>query len=327
MTETEPQTSFIESNCDSITGLHRFCHEAMATTFEIFILHSDGRYARQAAQAAFSELDRLEGELSRFIENSDISRINNLPAGQPVLIGLETFECLQIAARMYEETSGAFDVTIGPLLNCWLNEDKTLRTPSEEQLNLARQRTGMHLLRLDQSEHTVEILAAPVQIDLGGIGKGYAVDRMAQLLGEWSIDTALISGGSSSVLALGRPPDQEGWPVSLVDPADRKQILSRLLLRDRAVGGSGLEQGNHIIDPRTAKPVESKRAAWSCAPTGAIADALSTAFMIMSPDQIRQYCLHHPQTMALALLGQAGKDLQKETILRIGGWEELLAVD
>ncbi|MHC4475774.1 MAG: FAD:protein FMN transferase [Planctomycetota bacterium] len=327
MTEPEPQISFIESNCDSITGVHRFCHEAMATTFEIFILHSDGLYARQAAQAAFSELDRLEGELSRFVENSDISRINSLPAGQGLLIGLETFECLELSVKMSEQTSGAFDITVGSLLNCWLNEDKNLRTPSEEQLNLARQHTGMHLLKLDKAEHTVELLAAPVQIDLGGIGKGYAVDRMAQLLGEWSTDVALISGGSSSVLAVGTPPEQEGWPVSLVDPADRKHILARLLLRDRAVGGSGLEQGNHIIDPRIAKPVESKRAAWSCAPTGAIADALSTAFMIMSPDQIRQYCVHHQQTMAMALLGQAGKDAQEEMILRIGGWEELSPVD
>jgi thiamine biosynthesis lipoprotein len=112
--------------------MKRFSHEAMATTFEIIIVHEDERYAQQAAAAAFDEVDRLEGELSRFIENSDISRINNLPANQPLRLGLDAFECLQLSRRIYAETNGAFDITIGPLLSCWRNEDGTPRTPSAE---------------------------------------------------------------------------------------------------------------------------------------------------------------------------------------------------
>ena len=112
---------------------------------------------------------------------------------------------MQLSARIYDETDGAFDITIGSLMNCWLNEDKTIRTPSKEQLNKARRRTGTHLFKLDETEHTVELLTDELQIDLGGIGKGYAVDKMAGLLDDWGIDAALIHSGCSSVLAIGTP--------------------------------------------------------------------------------------------------------------------------
>jgi len=285
-------------------------------------VHEDDRYARQAAAAAFAEVDRLEADLSRFIENSDISRINNLPANQPLLIGLAAFECLQLSTRMYAETDGAFDITIGFLLDCWRNEDDTPRTPSQEELNLARQRTGTGLLKLDEVEHTVKLLAAPVQVDLGGIGKGYAVDRMAELLRDWSIDTTLISGGYSSVLALDAPAGTKGWPVTLSDPGNRRQILARPNLKHRALSGSGLQKGGHIIDPRTARPVKGKRAAWACAPDAATADALSTAFMVMTPDEIKKYCLRHPDVLAMVILEHGGKDPQKDKILHFGPWKK-----
>ncbi|MQY64131.1 MAG: hypothetical protein GH143_07495, partial [Calditrichaeota bacterium] len=178
----------------------------MATTFEILILHEDARYAHQAAWEAFEALDRLEQELSRFIENSDISRINNLAAGQPLRIGPDTFECLQLCARLSTGTEGAFDITIGSLMNCWLHEDKSTRAPSEEELDAARRLTGMHLVQLDEAGHTVQLEASPVHIDLGGFGKGYAVDRMAELLRDWSIDTALTSCRPPSMPATTRPP-------------------------------------------------------------------------------------------------------------------------
>lgn len=323
----KPETCFVRSDCRSIDGMLRYSHEAMATTFEVIIVHEDGRYARQAAAAAFSELDRLEGELSRFIENSDISRLNNLPANHPLLLGLAAFECLQLSAGLYGETSGAFDITIGSLLACWRGDDGTSRTPSEEQLNLARQLTGMGLLKLDEAEHTVELLKSPVHVDLGGIGKGYAVDRMAELLREWSIDIALVSGGYSSVLALDGPPGKKGWPLTLSNPRDRKETLVRTNLQGRALSGSGMEKGRHIIDPRTARPVEGKLTAWSSAPDAATADALSTAFMVMSPEQIKQYCLRHPDVLAMIIVQEKDKEgAEKEKILHFGPWkkEELL---
>ncbi len=322
MTEQrQEETCFVRSDCSSLVGMKRFSHEAMATTFEILIVHEDDRYALQAAIAAFDEVDRIEGELSRFIENSDVSRINNLAAGESVLLGLDTFECLKISARVHAETSGAFDVTIGSVFQCWRNGDGTTRTPSARELDLALRHTGMHLLELDETELTVKLSISPVQIDLGAVGKGYAVDRAAELLREWSIETALISGGYSSVLALDAPPGTKGWPLTLSNPADRSRILARPHLRTGALSGSGVQKGKHIISPRTSEPAEGKLAAWSGAPDAASADALSTAFMIMTADEIEKYCALHPDTRAMVIVQDA--DRQKDKILRFGLWKDI----
>jgi thiamine biosynthesis lipoprotein len=319
----EEETCFVRSDCSSLAGVKRFSHEAMATTFEILIVHEDEKYAGQAAMAAFCEVDRLEGELSRFIEHSDVSRINNLPVGEPLLLGLETFECLKISARVYAETDGAFDITIGSLFQCWRNDDETPRTPSAEELDLARRHTGTDLLELDETEITVKLLESPVQIDLGGVGKGYAVDRVAEMLREWSIETALISGGYSSVLALDAPPEMEGWPLTLSNPSDHSQILARPRLRAAALSGSGVQKGRHIINPRTAEPTEGKLAAWSGAADAATADALSTAFMIMTPDEIEKYCALHPDTRAMVIVQEQGERTQKDKVLRFGPWNDV----
>ena len=302
--------------------MKRFSHEAMATIFEIIVIHEDEHYARQAATAAFEEVDRLEGELSRFIENSDISRINNLPANQPLLLGLDAFECLKVSVQMYTETNGAFDITIGTLFKCWRDEDGNPRTPTGEALDRARLHTGSNLIQLDEQEHTIRLAASPVLIDLGGIGKGYAVDRVAELLREWSIETALISGGYSSVLALEAPPGTNGWPLTLSDPADRTRILARPRLRAGALGGSGVQKGGHIISPRTGRPIEGKRAAWSAAPDAATTDALSTAFMIMDTGEIRQYCSHHPDRRAMVMLLEQDETTRKDKVLCFGPWRE-----
>jgi len=322
MTEQRTEKSFFNSDCRSIPGLQCFYHQAMATTFEVIIIYEDTRYAGQAARTAFDEVDRLESELSRFLENSDVSRINNLPANRPLQLGLPAFECLQISARMCAETNGAFDVTIGTLLNYWCAGDGTPRKSSKEQLNFAREHTGMHLLKLDEAEHTIQLLTSPVQIDLGGIGKGYAVDRVAELLRQWSINTVLISGGYSSVLAIGSPPAMKGWPITLSNPANRKQTLARLYFQGRSLSASGLRKGQHIIDPRTARPVKDKLAAWASAADAATADALSTAFMVMAPEEIRKYCLHHPDVLGMVILQDGGKDIQKDKILLFGPWEK-----
>jgi thiamine biosynthesis lipoprotein len=322
MTEPLQETCFVNRNCSSIEGMKRFSHEAMATTFEIIIVHEDERYARQAAIAAFNEVDRLENELSRFLENSDITRINGLPAGQPLQLGLDTFECLKIAKRIYAETDGAFDITIGSLLKCWRNEDGSPRKPLPKEIDLARLHTGTNLLELNETEHTVSLSVGGVQIDLGGIGKGYAVDRIAELLHDWSIDFALISGGYSSVLALDAPPGKKGWPLTLTNPAGNKEILAHPLLQKAALSGSGVQKGGHIIDPRTVQPVVGKLAAWSSAPDAATADALSTAFMIMGIDEIKEYCRQHPETLAMVILDKQDERMPQE-ILRFGAWETI----
>jgi thiamine biosynthesis lipoprotein len=296
----------------------------MATTFEIIVQHADKLYAQQAAHAAFDELDRIEGELSRYIENSDVARINALAAGKPLQLGLDTFACLELSQKVHRQTDGAFDVTIGFLLDCWLDEDKQPRNPSPEELRAARARTGMSLMRLDRNRFTVELFTSPIRVDLGGVGKGYGVDQMAELLREWDIDRALIHGGFSSVLALDAPDGAAGWPITLSDPQDRTRTLARLQLARQAVSGSGLEKGQHIIDPRSARPVAGKIAAWSMTPSAALGDALSTAFMIMTPDHVEKYCAAHPGTRALLIVPT---DDQTPHILTAGPWQPQELVD
>ncbi|NIP28713.1 MAG: hypothetical protein GWN67_28485 [Phycisphaerae bacterium] len=322
MNQPQGEPQFVKSDWDSITGIRHFSYEAMATTFEVIILHEDAHYAEQAAWAAFDKLKQLEQDLSRYIENSDISRINNLTAGQSTRVSLETFECLELSRSINAETNGAFDVTIGYLLNCWRNPDKTLRIPSKEELKIARQRTGMDLFKLDESQYTVELLRDKVQIDLGGIGKGYAIDKMAELLGDWSIDVALIHGGYSTALGIGSPQGKQGWPVTLSNPHNLKQTLAGLYLQNQALSGSGLQKGRHIIDPRRQEPVEGSSAAWACARDAATADALSTAFMVLSPDEINQYCSRNPDVLAMIVVHEESKKERKDKILHFGQWKK-----
>lgn len=309
------------SHIDIETGLppdaYRFAHEAMATVFEICICHPHSNYARQATYAAFDQLDRLEHQLSRFIENSDISQIAAASVNQPVKLSLETYECLEISRNIYNQTQGAFDPTIGSLMQCWQNQDKTLRNPSPDELNNAIKRTGMNLIELDPDQYTAKKLTEGVQLDLGGIAKGYAVDRMVELLNEWDIENALVHGGGSSVFAFGNMHETKGFSVTLSNPENRSEILMQTQLTDRALSGSGLEKGLHIIDPPAARPVKGKIAAWAFADNAAKADALSTAFMVMDIDRIEKYCKTSTDVGALIIIDD-DKPKEPNRLLRFG---------
>jgi len=294
--------------------LHRFSCEAMATDFIVLIAGSDKSYAPRAAQASFDELLRLEAELSKFNPNSDISRINAATAGQSVVVGLETFQCLQRCLELYEQTAGAFDITVGPLMRCWLTEDKQIRTPSPDQLKQARVRTGTDLLRLNEDEHTVESLSEGIEIDLGGIGKGFAADKMREILADWELGIFFISGGRSSVYAAGAGADGDGWDLTISDPRDRSKLLATVYMRNRALGASGLEAGSHIIDAREGRPVRGRFGAWSNCPDATTADALSTAFMIMSVEEIEDFCERFPEVAAMVLTEEDGQ----EQLLKFG---------
>ncbi len=265
-------------------GAHRFSHAAMATVFEVHCVHADARYAAQAAQAAFDLVDRLEQDLSRFVENSDISRINHLAGGEATRVSPGTMECLQIAWHVYDLTGGAFDVSIG---------------------------SGLLRLELAPDEFTVRARDGGARLDLGGIGKGYAVDRMAEVLEEWEIPHALVHGGYSSVLALEAPPDQDGWPLTLSAPGPgENRVLARVSARQRAFSASGVRKGDHVLDPRTGLAVRGRRAAWVVVPredegAAAVADALSTAFMIQPAGEIAELCRRFPGLEAWVVPGPA----------------------
>ncbi|MFL3667514.1 MAG: FAD:protein FMN transferase, partial [Verrucomicrobiota bacterium] len=192
----------VDVGARSIADAHHFLHEAMATVFELYIVEEDGDYARQGAQAAFAEVDRLELEMSRFLSNSDISRLNAAELGQSVALGMDSFDCLCRAKEMFSKTGGAFDISIGALYDCWLHEDRTLRQPSPTEIQHAHALTGLNHLELDEEGFCAEVLTEGLQFDLGGIGKGYAAEKVAEILREWSLGQALVLAGASSVLSV-----------------------------------------------------------------------------------------------------------------------------
>jgi len=264
-----------------VPGAHRFSHTAMATVFEVHCVHAEARYAGQAAHAAFDEVDRLERELSRFTGNSDVARINGLAAGESTRVSPSTLECLEIARALFDLTNRAFDVSIG---------------------------SGLESLDLDPDAFAVRAGADGVRIDLGGIGKGYAVDRMGEVMEEWEVPCVLVHGGFSSVLALEAPPDRGGWPLTLSAPGPGPQeVLARVSARQVAFSASGTQKGAHIVDPRTGRPVR-ERAAWVSLPrvdpgagaqspggrSAAVAEGLSTAFMILPLEEVAAVCERCP---------------------------------
>jgi thiamine biosynthesis lipoprotein len=227
-------------------SLHRFGHEAMASLFEIVCAHEDATYARQAANHAFDLLDRLAADLSRFFENSDIARINNLSAGGVAKVSCWTMECLMLAQFAIGETGGAFDISLG---------------------------TGLRNLELRPSEYEVRANTAGIRLDLGGIGKGYAVDRIAEVLADWGIEQTLIHGGCSSVRALQPPPGQPGWPLRIALSGEGTEQEFTYSASDCALSASGLRKGNHVIDPRSSKSSRLRSAAWVVGSTSALEPA------------------------------------------------------
>jgi thiamine biosynthesis lipoprotein len=269
--------------------LHGFQREAMATSFEVIIAESaevDALYAAQAAEAVFEEILRLEDELSRFRHGSYIWQLNQLSAGQSLNVSLATWDCLSLAKTMFEESDGAFDITIGPLMHLWRTEDGSLREPDPERLALARASIGSQFFDLDETNLTVTLKADHMVFDLGAVGKGYALDQAASILDQWGVGNALLNAGDSTLLALGQPPGEDAWGVTLADGAQA------MTLKNRALSGSGfMVKGAHIMNPRTLRPVAIQaQRSYALAPSAALSDALSTAFMVMEPTEVEALC-------------------------------------
>jgi thiamine biosynthesis lipoprotein len=279
-------------------GIQRFPHWAMACPWAIWIPTDDQVYAEQVADECWQEVNRIEGLLSRFIPSSEIYQMN-VQVGDWLRVSAETLHCLQIAQAWHTQTNGAFDITLGSALEERRNEDGTIARVE----NGTKVLSGMKQLEINAAEFAARVLSAETQIDLGAIGKGYALDCCVEVLRNWSIDNALLHAGQSTVLAMGEGPEGNGWSVELRHPDQESQSPGQVLLRDRGFSASGqLLHGHHIIDPRNGRSALGKRNAWVVAPTAARSDALSTAFMVMSVEEVEGFCAQHPDVNAVLLL-------------------------
>ena len=265
----------------------------MGTVFAIHLYAESEPHALSLFEVAFEEIERLEDTLSKFRPASEICRINRLAATQPVTTDPEVFSLIEQSLLYSEQTSGVFDITVGPLMRTWGFFRAEGQFPTAAELNAARERTGLGKIVLDRGTRTIQFAVPGMELDLGAIGKGYAVDRTVEVLREASVKTALVVAGSSTVYGLGTPPGEDGWKIHVPDPLDRTHKISTVKLRDQAISTSGSYErffeldGRkycHVMDPRTGMPVEGVLQSTLIGNEGAMTDALSNALFVLGAD-------------------------------------------
>ncbi len=304
----------------------------MATRFEL-VMHGENPVAlRAAGEEAFAEIERLESQLSLYRSSSEIAHLNARAAFCPVQVEPRLFQLLIHARQLCIETDGAFDITIAPLMRCWGFIGGNGRLPDEVALEAARGCVGMHLVELDGAAFTVRFAKPGVMLDLGSIGKGYALERAMEILTDAGVTSALLHGGTSTVCAMGSPPDKTSWRVAIPHShrsmgkirgleestgksAPDEKPLAVVELRDEslsvsAVWGKAFADGRkvhgHVIDPRTGNPTQEAVAAAVVVRSATESDALSTALLTMGPPGLSKISGNRAGTKAL-VVSRAGE--------------------
>jgi thiamine biosynthesis lipoprotein len=281
---------------------------AMATRFEMILCGENPVALRAAGEEALEEIERLEGQLSIFRPTSEIAHLNTRAAWEPVQISPPVFKLLQHARGLCEESGGAFDIAIAPLVRCWGFMGGSGQMPPPEDLAAARQVSGMRLVELDAASCSVHFTRPGVMLDLGAIGKGYAIEVAAGILREAGVTNAFLHGGTSTVYALGEPAPGQSWKVVIDAPASgpgrvyletnssrdpatpsQENPLAVVSLREESLSVSaawgkwfkaGGKNYGHVIDPRSGEPAQGSLAAAVVLPSATETDALSTALLV-----------------------------------------------
>ena len=299
---------------------------AMNCRFELVLHGGNPVSLRAAAEEALNEIERIENQLSVFRPGSEIARVNAFAAQEPVRVSPEVFALLDHARQLSDETDGAFDITMAPLLRCWgLLGRSDGRMPSAHELAEAHRLCGMGLVTLNRDDFTVRFGREGVMLDLGAIGKGYAVEMAAEILRDAGVTSALIHGGTSTVYAIGTPPDSDAWKIAIDKPATAfpnpavaeptgagvpKPPFVLVSLHDEslsvsAVSGKGFTVHGrtlgHVIDPRTGDPTSRALLAAVVLPSGAETDAFSTALLVSGPDGLDAIATLRPEMRTLVL--------------------------
>ena len=309
-------------------SLYHEVRPAMGTTVEIYLYAPGSERAAELFEAAFEEIERVEAALSHYRPTSEISRINTAAARGSVITDPEVFGLIQQALDYSRRSGGAFDITVGPLVRAWGFFRDDGHYPSPDELSAARAKVGWQKVAADSAARSIRFLTPGIELDLGGIGKGFALDHAARILQRHGVTAALLGVGQSSYLALGAPPDAEGWPVTVSCPSEPARALSTVRLRDRSLSTSGNDQKyfeldgqrySHIIDPRTGQPTAGMMQVTVTALTATESDALSTALLVLGLERAADLIEETGGAAALLVVGYEGQ----HRVVAIGWTEEL----
>jgi FAD:protein FMN transferase len=301
----------------SSTPQHLFTstHPAMGTTYSLFVYADDEAHAKRLSDEVWEEIDRIEELLSNYRETSELSRINHLAAAAPVTTDPETFRFLSEAQEWSRVSDGAFDLTVGKLMRAWGFFRSAGHVPTDVELANVRQETGWEKMQLDPQARSVRFLAPGLELDPGGIGKGFAIDAAAALLRRDGVRSALLSAGSSTLYAIGAPPHRTGWRVVVPDPVVGNPPLSVIFLRDESVSSANCTEKNftlnghlycHIMDPSTLRPVEGMLRVSVIHPSATASDALSNVVFVKRPEEsLKVLAKHAPQSRAILVSGDS----------------------
>ena len=282
----------VQPDCPEALRLQQ-SRSAMGSTFSIVLYGHDPVQMEAAVDAAFNELRRLDGLLSSYRPESEWSLVNREAARRPVALSRESFQLISACLDYSRQTGGAFDITVGPLKRAWGFFRGTGSVPTPGALAAARAHVGYQFVHLDAGSLTVRFDHPGVEIDPGGIGKGYAVDRMVEVLRRHGSDTALVAGSASSLYGLGSPPgESRGWRVDVRDPEHPLKRTAGALLEDASLSTSGTAEKcfwsdgimySHIVDPRTGWPLQSVSQASVVTPTALEGEIWAKACLLNGP--------------------------------------------
>lgn len=321
--ENTPSSSR-QPQCDALTR-YQSSHYSMGTIFSITVYGANPIYVEPVVGQAFQEIDRLNCMMSNYRPDSEISIINREAFARNVAVTPELFDLLQESFHLSEGTAGTFDITVGQLMKSWGFFQDLGRVPSQVELLNVMKRTGFRHVKLDSATLSIRFDEPGVELDLGAIGKGYAVDRVVDLLRGNGIDCALVSSGTSSIYALGAPPGQKGWEISICHPLDRRKQACSFQLSDLAVSISGIHEKSfaldgklytHILNPVDGEPADKTLMSVVVTASSTKSDALSTSFFVGGPDLSHAFLACHPDAAAILYVRDRSSQSLEEIILQ-----------
>jgi FAD:protein FMN transferase len=287
---------------------------SMACTYSVVDYGSDIKQLPLIVDAGLDEVDRIDNLMSNYKPESALTRINREASAGPILVEPELFNFIELCVKYSEESEGAFDITVGPLMKAWGFFRGEGRIPWSFELWSVLKRVGYQHLILNRQERTIQFARKGMELDLGGIAKGYAVDRVVSILKQYKIASAFVSAGGSTLYGLGAPPDRDGWEVKVRDPIfpkDPQKSAETVKLKDRSLSVSGNYEKffraggvtySHIMDPRTGRPVENMLSVAVLTETGVDGDALDDVFYVQGVEKSKCFIEKHPGIEAFIFL-------------------------